>query len=173
MSRLSLSRLTWRRQPGRSRGQSLVEFAFVMPVIVLLAFAFIDLGRAVYTLNTISNAARDGARVAAVNQLDPVNGPWQCNPQRPVEDVNNPGWTFRGCAVDAGKTAGVRNADVTVSYAAPPSVILTCSGTLTVGCIATVTVTAHYTPITPVAGQLIGAITFTSTSSMPVERLFP
>jgi len=173
MSRIAVIRPARRRWHERSRGQSLVEFAFVMPVIAILAFAFIDLGRAVYALNTISNAAREGARVAMVNQLDPANGPWQCNPQRPVEDVNNPGWTFRGCSIDAGKTAGVTNTDVTVSYASPPGADLTCSGTLTVGCIVTVTVTAHYTPITPVAGQLIGPMTFTSTSSMPVERLFP
>ena len=169
----ALGRLAFWRRHGRARGQSLVEFAFVMPVIAMLAFAFIDIGRAVYALNTITTAAREGARVAVVNQLDPVNGPWQCNPQRPVEDVNNPGWTFRGCAIEAGLTAGVTHSDITISYAPPPGVTLTCSGTLTVGCIATVTVTTHYVPITPVAGQLIGPITFTSTSSMPVERLFP
>ena len=37
----------------------------------------------------------------------------------------------------------------------------------------TVTVTTRFTPITPVAGILIGPITMTSTSQMPLERLFP
>lgn len=155
-------------------GQALVEFAFIFPLIALLAFAFIDIGRAVFTQNTLGNAAREASRVAAVNQLDPVNGPWQCNSNRPVEDIANPGWTFRGCALTAGATAGVQSGDVGFSYAAPPGTTITCSGgTLTVGCIVTVTVSADYVPITPVAGTLIGPITFTATSSMPIERLFP
>jgi Flp pilus assembly protein TadG len=160
-----------RRHP--SKGQALVEFAFVVPVITLLAFGFVDIGRAVITWNTIANAARDASRVAAVNQLDPASGPWQCSANRPVEDINNPGWTFRGCALTAGATAGLKHGDITVAYAPPPGVTLTCSGTLNVGCIVTVTVTAHYVPITPVAGALIGPITMTTSSSMPVERLFP
>lgn len=167
---MSLLRLGSRR---RSTGQSLVEFAFVVPIITLLAFGFVDVGRAVITWNTLASAARDASRVAAVNQLDPATGPWQCNSNRPVEDVNNPGWTFRGCALAAGVTAGLQHGDISVSYAAPPGVTLNCSGTMNVGCIATVTVTAHYVPITPVAGILIGPITMTTSSSMPIERLFP
>ncbi len=158
----------------RSRGQSLVEFAFIFPIIALLAFGFIDVGRAVFTYNTVTNAAREAVRVAAVNQLDPASAPWQCLANRPVEDVNNPRWTFRGCALTAGKALGVTSSDVTITYAAPPGTTLTCSGgTLNVGCIASVTVVAHYAPITPVAGRLIGTMTMTSTSSMPIERLFP
>jgi len=159
---------------GRRRsGQALVEFAFVFPLIALLAFAFIDLGRAVFAYNTLTNAARQGARVITVSQLDPVAGPWGCQSDRPVVDVSNPTWTFRGCAVVAGATAGVQPADVTVSYAAPPGSTLECTAVLNVGCIATVTVVTTFTPITPVAGQFIGAISMSSTSEMPIERLFP
>lgn len=158
----------------RSAGQALVEFAFIFPVITVLAFGFIDIGRAVFTQNTLGNAAREASRVAAVNQLDPVAGPWLCQANKPVEDPANPSWTFRGCAVTAGGVAGVRSSDVTVSYAAPPGTNLTCTGgTLTVGCIVTVTVVANYVPITPVAGGLIGPISMTATSRMPIERLFP
>ena len=157
----------------RTAGQSLVEFAFIFPIITLLAFGFIDVGRAVFTFNTLTSAAREASRVAAVNQLDPASAPWSCQANRPVEDVNAPGWTFRGCALAAGKTIGLAHGDISVSYAAPPGVTLTCSGTLTVGCIVTVTVVAHYVPITPVAGSLIGPLTMTATSSMPIERLFP
>lgn len=157
----------------RARGQALVEFAFVFPIITLMAFGFIDIGRAVFTWNTLTNAAREAARVAAVNQLDPASGPWLCQANKPVEDPANPGWTIRGCAVMAGHTAGVVAANVTISYAAPPDTDITCSGTLTVGCIASVTIVTQYVPITPVAGSVIGPITMTSTSSMPIERLFP
>ena len=38
---------------------------------------------------------------------------------------------------------------------------------------ATIKVTSRYIPITPVAGSLIGPITMTATSEMPIERTFP
>lgn len=158
---------------ARSRGQALVEFAFVFPLIMFLAFAFLDVGRAVFEYNTLTNAARSAARVAVVNQVDPAVGPWNCQATKPVESVSAPNWTFRGCAITAGAALGVTGADVTVSYAAPPGVTLECAARLNVGCIVTVTVTNLYTPITPVAGSIIGPISMSATSEMPIERLFP
>jgi Flp pilus assembly protein TadG len=157
----------------RSRGQALVEFAFVFPIIVLLAFAFIDVGRAVFSYNTLTNAARQAARVAMVNQLDPASAPWNCAANKPVEDVLSPNWTVRGCAIAAGSAVGVASDDVTVTYTAPPGTTLSCSPTINVGCIATVTVVNEFNPITPVAGSLIGVMDFSATSAMPVERVFP
>ena len=154
-------------------GQALVEFALVFPIIALLAFGFIDVGRAVFSYNTLTNAARQAARVAAVNQVDPVAGPWGCLANKPVQNPAAPEWTFRGCAMTAGGTVGVQPGDVTITYAAPPGSALECTNSLNVGCIATVTVVAHYIPITPVAGSVIGPITMTATSQMPIERLFP
>jgi hypothetical protein len=151
----------------------LVEFAFVFPLIVLLAFAFIDIGRAVFAYNTLTNAARQAARVAVVSQLDPVSGPWTCRADKPVEDVNNPNWTFRGCAITAGATIGVTAANVSIAYSTPPDTSLECSPDLNVGCLVTVTVTSNFFPITPVAGSLIGNIAMSATSEMPLERLYP
>ena len=162
-----------RRGGKGARGQALVEFAFVFPIIALLAFAFIDIGRAVFGYNTLTNAAREAVRVAAVNQVDPVSGPWSCLANKPVENVLSPNWTFRGCAMTAGKSLGVASGDVTVSYAAPPGTALECETSLNVGCIVTVTVTNDYFAITPVAGSLIGPISMSATSEMPIERLFP
>jgi hypothetical protein len=157
----------------RARGQALVEFAFVFPVIALLAFGFIDVGRAVLTANTLTNAARQGARVAAVNQIDPASGPWPCREDHPVEDPSDPQWTVRGCAAAAGAVAGLDPTNVTISYAAPAGSSIECTSEINVGCIVTVTVAANFVPVTPVAGQVIGTIPMTATSSMPVERLFP
>lgn len=157
----------------RSRGQALVEFAFVFPLIALIAFAFIDIGRAVFSYNTLTNAAREAVRVAVVNQLDPAAAPWRCQANKPVENVLSPNWTFRGCAMTAGAAVGVGSADVSISYAAPPGSTLECSTVVNVGCIATVTVVNVFSPITPVAGSIIGSMNFSATSSMPVERVFP
>ena len=156
-----------------SSGQSLVEFALVFPIIALLAFAFIDIGRAVFAYNTLTNSARESARVAIVNQVDPVAAPWNCLANKPVESALSPNWTFRGCAVAAGASIGVAPADVTVDYEAPAGSALECDTVVNVGCIVTVTVATSWSPITPVAGSLIGPISMSATSEMPVERIFP
>ncbi|HUQ00205.1 MAG TPA: TadE/TadG family type IV pilus assembly protein [Aeromicrobium sp.] len=157
----------------RSRGQALVEFSLVFPVIALMIFGFIDIGRAVFAYNTLTEAARQATRVAVVNQLDPASGPWSCQSNRPVQNEASPQWTWRGCAVLSGATIGVRAADVSVSYSTPAGTDLICSPHLNVGCIVRVTVTSNFAPITPVAGILIGDIAMSSTSEMPLERLFP
>src|SRR5688572_17121227 len=60
-----------RRGPDRRRGQALVEFALIIPLFLLLLVGIFDLGRAVFAFNTLTNAAREGARIAIVNQYEP------------------------------------------------------------------------------------------------------
>jgi Flp pilus assembly protein TadG len=162
-----------RRQRGRardSRGQSLVEFALVFPIIILLIMAFAEIGRAVFAFNTIANAARQGARVAAVNQLADVT---ECDESRPIEDPYEPHWSMRGCAILAGKTIGLTTSNITVAYEPPPDTTLDCDPTLHVGCIAVITVSYHFTLTTPFVSSLIGPFTMSQTSEMPIERVFP
>lgn len=47
-------------------GQSLVEFALTVPVLLLILMAIFDMGRAVYAQNVITNAAREGARYGTI-----------------------------------------------------------------------------------------------------------
>jgi Flp pilus assembly protein TadG len=51
-----------KRQRGRDRGQSLLEFAMVLPILLLLAIGTIEFGRAYYHYNTLSKAVRQAAR---------------------------------------------------------------------------------------------------------------
>jgi len=51
---------------ARQKGQALVELALILPLLLLLVFGIIEFGRALYIKNTLSNAAREGARRAAV-----------------------------------------------------------------------------------------------------------
>ena len=44
----------------------MVEFAIVLPVLVLIICGIIDFGRALFTLNNLTSAAREGARFGAV-----------------------------------------------------------------------------------------------------------
>jgi hypothetical protein len=53
-----------------SRGQSLVEFALLLPVFILFIVVVFDLGRAIYYYSAIYNAAREGARYGVVQPND-------------------------------------------------------------------------------------------------------
>jgi PKD repeat protein len=64
------SLLPFRRPRGhnsrqKSRGQSLVEFALVLPVFLVFLAAALDLGRVYYANISLNNAAREGAFEAA------------------------------------------------------------------------------------------------------------
>ena len=50
------------RSSMRERGQSLVEFALSSVVLLLLVGGLVDIGRAIYISEALSNAAREGAR---------------------------------------------------------------------------------------------------------------
>ncbi len=61
--------VTMAQHGGRSseRGQELVEFALLLPLLLLLLFGIIEFGIAVLAYNTISNVGREVARYGVVN----------------------------------------------------------------------------------------------------------
>lgn len=52
------------RSPARSRGQSLVETALTLPIVLLLALGVTDLGRSFYYREAVTNSARQALRMA-------------------------------------------------------------------------------------------------------------
>src|SRR3990170_1598575 len=54
-----------RRKSGE-RGQALVEFALLVPIFLLLLFAIIDFGMGFYSWISVTNGAREGARLGVV-----------------------------------------------------------------------------------------------------------
>jgi len=50
----------------KSKGASAVEFAIILPMLVLLVFGIIELSFALYDKAMITNASREGARVGIV-----------------------------------------------------------------------------------------------------------
>ncbi len=51
----------------RRLGQSLVEMAMVLPLLTFLTFGLVDFGRAYFYQVSVTNSAREGARVAILN----------------------------------------------------------------------------------------------------------
>src|SRR3979411_449784 len=62
----------------KGRGQALVEFAIILPILVLLVAGVVELGRGYTFAMATSNAARDGARYAA-GKTSTTNGPGLTN----------------------------------------------------------------------------------------------
>jgi Flp pilus assembly protein TadG len=60
-----------RRFLRRESGAAIVEFALVVPILMLVVFGAIDLSRAFYARSVLRGAVQDGARLAAVLE-DPV-----------------------------------------------------------------------------------------------------
>jgi len=51
----------------RDLGQDLVEFALILPLLLLLTIGTMDLARVVMTYNPLSSAAREGARYGIIH----------------------------------------------------------------------------------------------------------
>lgn len=58
-------RRSLRRFFGGKRGQSLVEFGLMLPILVLLVLGSIDFGRVFFAYVSVTNGARNGADYAA------------------------------------------------------------------------------------------------------------
>lgn len=146
--------------PRAFRGQALVEFALILPVFLLILFGVIDAGRLIFTNNMVSNAARNAARVAIVNQS--TSGTDTCDTTSPTA------WSI-GCAVSSGVGAAIAAGDVSVAYR--DATDTTACAPQLIGCIAVVTVAARWQPLTPIIGQILGPITVTAVSKVPIERV--
>ena len=64
---LKLDRKRTSARRHRSRGQSMVEFALVFPLFILLLAGMVDFGIGLYSYMTLVNATREGARLGATN----------------------------------------------------------------------------------------------------------
>ena len=55
---------------SRERGQEIVEFAMILPILFTLLMGIFDMGRIVFCDTVLYNAAREGARYGVVNSTD-------------------------------------------------------------------------------------------------------
>ena len=61
-----------RDRRGGQRGAAAVEFALVMPLLLLLVFGIIDFGLMINEKTVVANAAREGARDGAISRKEAV-----------------------------------------------------------------------------------------------------
>ncbi|MDO8616501.1 MAG: pilus assembly protein [Dehalococcoidia bacterium] len=51
---------------GGERGQALTELVLLLPIFLILVFAIVDFGMGFHSYITVTNSAREGARLGAV-----------------------------------------------------------------------------------------------------------
>ena len=157
---MSLHRLLRRDGGRRQRGQGLTEFALVIPIFLLLVVALFDLGRAVFAYNTLTNAAREGARIAIVNQYTPSIVS-RAKSQTQIVELDDPSVSVTFWQVG--------------SDGKPDKTKPQCNSLVAVGCLAVVKFEATYRPITPFISNILfgNGVTFTATSQLSVEYSCP
>jgi Flp pilus assembly protein TadG len=97
------------------KGQSLVEFALVIPILLLLVIGIVEFGRAWMTRNILTGAAREAVRLAAVPA--PAGGTAAAT-ARATQILTSSGITTANIAVvDPGAAFGA--VSVTVDYNFP------------------------------------------------------
>jgi len=146
------------RNRRRGRGQGLVEMALVLPVFMLIVIALFDLGRATFAYNTLTNAAREGARFAIVNQ-DTAKIVARAKSQTAIVELNDPSVrvNFYQAAADGS-----------------PDTTRPCNP-VAVGCLAVVRFEATYRPITPIISRIVfgSGVTFEAKAVLSVEYSCP
>lgn len=165
------------RRERRGRGQTLVEFALVFPIFIFLLFAVVDGGRFVFANSAVSNAAREGARLASVEaswrgSTDPSCGA-AAGPVCPANDAAL--LTHVTTAANRQMSPFGTVSNVYLSCAAngtaPPTGAWTGStcGSPSSGGSVSVRVTYTWRAITPVISSILGAITTTGSSTVVIN----
>ena len=134
----------------KEKGQSLVESALTIPLILLLIFTFLDLGRGIYYYSALGNSVREGARFASVTQIDYL-----------VESEKD---AVRDKVIHYSVALDLTYGDVSVSQTGADDELVTVSASY------------DFTPITPFLAQMLGSgpgITLNAETTMqlaPIAR---
>ena len=141
-----------RRRSGE-RGQSLVEFALMITLLLLLLAGILDLGRAYFTFLALRDAAGEGAYYGSVypnwhtvaDNADPNNVEYRVKNSAPSGGLVN--WDTVTVGVNAPDTSPANPITVTATYS--------------------------YTLVTPFIGAIVGSQTLPLTASAVAEILSP
>lgn len=64
--------MTMRKRLGNERGVVTIEFILIVPILLFVLFASVELSRAWFTMNLLTTAAREAARAGVVAAPDTV-----------------------------------------------------------------------------------------------------
>jgi len=169
--------------------QALIEFALISPVLLLLLFGIVDIGRAVFYYDTMGHAAREGARTAVqapdrlptntdvlttvVSQLAGVQASEPC-PQGPISSAtppDNTAWVYvteptPPSTVETNPPMNAPGGEYSAAAAGSCSATNPAAGNAPLQ----VTIRFNFVPFTPLIKQLINTnIVFTAAATYATE----
>ena len=145
----------------RTRGQSLVEFALVLPLLMIVLLFAIDFGRAFYSWVILQNASRLGANYASLNpEL------WETNPTVVPTEYSNlisKDWGAIDCDPPTAPVFTDSPADTSSGGQTPDT-------SFDVGDSVRVTLTCPFRPLTPIISGILGnSIQLVATSEFRIR----
>jgi hypothetical protein len=186
-----------RRQSVLQKGQALVEFALIAPVLIAFVLLTVDVGRAYWQAIDAAGAARAGARMGIISDTSDIGSAVRDEPNTGIPNTVaawgsvGPGtsWGTCGAAGTCGDPNGCANSSFSGTQIACFA-IRTC--TLSAGDLGSCTgfgawgvrplsgghglqvvVVIKFTSVTPVAGQIInGGVLYLKQSSIANELYF-
>lgn len=169
--------MMWRHKRSRSRGQSLVEFALVLPVFLLLLFGLIDGARYVFVTNAVSNAAREGARRASVEASWIGKANTSCGqvggPVCPADATALLNDVRAAANKEMSPFGSVTNVYISCDASTAPTGQWTtgtpCDSSTATGDIVSVRVTYSWSPITPIASSVLGNLRAAGAATMSIN----
>ncbi len=173
-------------------GQALVEFALVIPIFLLMLFGIVDAGRYVYMSSVLSQAAREGARLAAAEASwigdSAPTFPDCVVPPSTITSANQGAHVCpRDNGIDLPADALVAANRMVAPFGSVSNIYISCdttanaktgawtSGTActansgATGRFVSVRVLLTFTPITPVIAQIMGTITASGSATMVIN----
>ena len=171
-----------RRHSPREGGQSLVEFALIFPIFVLMLFGLIDMGRAVYANNTLSQAAREATRLAAA-QASWIGIP---NAQEPTcNTAGGPVCPLTPGVLKANVDAAANRMAVGLGVLPDAQIYMRCDLASSVaptgnwtgstctnnaaGNLVSIRIEYTHTMITPIVGQIVNNISMSASATMVIN----
>lgn len=161
-----------RRRPtrgGDDRGATLVEFALVIPLLLLLLFGIAEIGRFMAVNEAVNTASREASRYGSVTGISPTAVP----PVPRYADCEG----IREAARELAIIVDFPDSDITINYddGTTGNIIETCPvgmqanpDNIGFGDRIEVTVTTTFSSGIPFIGQFLGTITVSSTDRRSV-----
>jgi PKD repeat protein len=153
---------------SRTRGQSLVEFALVLPIIMMLTLTALDFGRVYLGYINLQNMARIAANFAANNPLA-----WTASTDPVVQTNRDAAKTKYQKEILGDAAASNCNLPTVAGVQVAPAPTFTDAdgdGTPEIGDVATVGVSCTFGVITPVISNIVGgSVQVSAISKFPVK----
>jgi NADH/NAD ratio-sensing transcriptional regulator Rex len=135
-----------------SRGQALVEFSLTVMIFLVLLMGIFDFGRAIFMYNGVAQAAREIARVTSVHPGSPIGASAETlavvsTQKNLVPNLGNP--TYKCVEID-NSAIGASKPCIPQEHSVK------------------VTISAVYTPVTPIL-SFLGDINLSSSSTAKIQ----